>query len=426
MEGIGNIADCRQPKIRAENVIEMSLCGQKALSLDEIDCLGYVWLVKVAILAEFPLHVIPDFGEAYVPKGHYATWFPQLAQAYAGFPDLDAHWIVLSPRLKEPREVRWNGQTFHILPTGTRGRASTLFAKDRKAIQSRIASIQPQLVHGWGTEDVHGLAAVNSGLPNIVSLQGILSHYILKNRMPLRNYLQATLELYVLLKAGCVTVESSWGRDVVLHRNPKARVRIVEYGVQNDFLEIKWRPDPRKPAAIFIGSLVPRKGIQDAVASFRDPALAQAELWAVGGDGDAWAEKLRAEAPPNVRWLGQKTPAQTAELLSRAWCFLLPTRADTSPNVVKEARVIGLPVISTPCGGQTAYIRHGENGFLIEPGDIEALTRSAVALLSGLERCKAMGACDHEKHRQILHPMETARNFYRIYREIIASGSVCP
>ena len=374
--------------------------------------------MRVAILADFPLHVIPEFGEKFLPDFHFATWLPQLSEALCDYPELEVHWIVISNLLSAPRQARWNNQTFHVLPTTSTGRATTLFARDRRAIRACLREIQPQLVHGWGTEDVYALAAATSGFPNLVSMQGILSHYALKNRMIGRAYLLALLELFVLFKAQRITTESAWGRAVVLRRNPRARVDLVEYGVQKPFLEMQWNPDPRKPVAIFIGTVIPRKGLQDAVAAFRDPALAGAELWVVGDCANPWAEALRAGAPQNVKWLGRQSAMDTASLLCRSWCLVLPTRADTSPNVVKEARVIGLPVVSTPCGGQVAYVEHGENGFLVEPGDIPALARSLSKILGDLDYCKNLGAYAHEKHRKLLHPQETARNFHRLYEQL--------
>jgi len=377
--------------------------------------------VRVAILADFPLHVIPEFGEGFRPTGHYATWLPQLCEAFADYPELDAHWIVMNSRVGNSREVRWKNQTFHVLATTSSRRASTLFARDRKAIADCLAKIKPELVHGWGTEDVYAWATVRSGFPNIVSMQGILTDYVLRNRMHPRVYLQALLEMYVLRKADVITTESAWGRDIVLRRAPRARVELVEYGVLNRFLEIAWKPDSQKPVAIFVGSIIARKGIQDAVAAFCDPSLAHAELWIVGGDGGKWEAGLRAKSTPNIRWLGRLPSDKVADLLSRAWCLVLPTRADTSPNVVKEARVIGLPVISTPCGGQTTYIQDGENGFLVQPGDVSGLTKALGKTLSDFDRVITMGRCRHEEHRALLNPRRTAQGFINLYRDMISS-----
>lgn len=377
--------------------------------------------IKVAILAHFPLHVIPAFGEEFRPQGHYGTWFPQIAEAFEKFRDMEIHWVVLDSRLGKAREILWRNQHFHILPTATRHRASTLFRKDRAALRKVLREIQPDLVHGWGTEDIYAIAAATSGYPNIVSMQGILSHYVLKNKMSPRVYFQALLELIVLWRADRVTVESQWGEKCLQRRNPFARISLVEYGVQSQFFDEEWSPDPEKPVAIFIGSINPRKGIQDLVAAFRNPSLAGSELWVVGGDSGPWGEGLRADASANVRWLGRKTSQETAGLLGRAWCLALPTRADTSPNVVKEARVIGLPVITTPCGGQASYIEDGRNGFFVAPGDVQQLTKCLAQLLCDFATTKKMGAYRHEEQRAWFNPENTALGFLHLYHAVVKS-----
>lgn len=373
--------------------------------------------MNVAILADFPLHVIPEFAGRLQPRGHYATWLPQLCEAFASAEDLELHWIVLSREFQAPKEIEWNRQTFHILPTRPKGRALSFFRADRAAIRECLARIQPDLVHGWGFEDVYALAAACSGFRHLVSIQGLFSHYILKNRMNPRDYFQALVELFVLFKAKRMTAESAWARRVALRRVPWAHIDVVEYGVPYHFLDTPWQPDPEKPVAIFVGSVTPRKGIQDAVAAFRSARLSSAELWVVGGGGP-WAAKLRETAPPNVKWLGRLSSEETARMLSRAWCFVIPTRADTGPSVVKEARVVGLPVVSTPCGGQTSYIRHGENGYLIPPGDVDGLAEALGGMLCDFARCKEMGARFHQEDRAALDPRLTAAKFLRLYAEM--------
>jgi len=165
-----------------------------------------------------------------------------------------------------------------------------------------------------------------------------------------------------------------------------------------------------------VGSISPRKGIQDAVRAFADPGLSGYELRVAGAGSGSWVEKLKDFSPKNVSWLGQIPPDQTARELAAAWCLVLPTRCDTSPNVVKEARVIGLPVITTPQGGQSNYIEDGENGFLVPPGDISALTRSLGRILSDLKICQTMGAARHSDAREHFRPQRTAELFLELYR----------
>ena len=370
---------------------------------------------KVAILAAFPLHTLKSFGEEFRPKGHYATWLPQIAEAWDGQKEVEIHWIVMSELVKERRDVCEWGQMFHVLPTSQSGRSATLFREDRRAIGAVLDEIQADLVHGWGTEDVYGLAAVLSGRPNIVSMQGILSYYALKNRMPARTYLQAVLELFVLWKAEKVTTESEWGRNVVLRRNPFAKVELVEYGVQQVFFQTKWQPEETKPFALFVGGISPRKGIQDLVEAFRDPKLSGSELVVIGGGEGGWSENLEKSAPPNIRWLGRKTAEETAGYMLKAWCLVLPTRADTSPNVVKEARVVGLPVITTQSGGQASYVQDGEDGYFVDCGDVDGLTEKIGKVLGCFGKAKEMGDQGKQNFRELFMAKRTGDGFMKMY-----------
>ena len=370
---------------------------------------------KIAILAAFPLHHLKEFGKAFQPKGHYATWLPQIADAWDGQKEVEIHWVVMSELVQERRDVCEWGQKFHVLPTSQSGRSATLFREDRKAIHAVLDEIRADLVHGWGTEDVYGLATVLSGRPNIVSMQGILSYYALKNKMPARSYLQAILELFILWKAKKVTTESQWGRNVLLRRNPFAKVDLVEYGVQQVFFQTKWQPEEKNPFALFVGGISPRKGIHDLVEAFRDPKLSGSELVVIGGGEGEWAKKLQKSAPANINWLGRKTAEETAQYMSKAWCLVLPTRADTSPNVVKEARVIGLPVITTRNGGQASYVRDCEDGYFVECGDLDGLIRKIGKVLGCFAIAKEMGDRGKENFRELFTAKRTGDGFMKMY-----------
>ena len=379
---------------------------------------------KIAILAAFPLHHLKGFGKAFQPKGHYATWLPQIAEAWDGQKEVEIHWIVMSELVQERRDVSEWGQMFHVLPTTQRGRSTTLFREDRRAIGAVLDEIQADLVHGWGTEDVYGLAAVLSGRPNIVSMQGILSTILLKSWMHPREYFQGLLELYCLRKARVITTESEWGAEVVRKRRGDKPVRIVEYGVQKIFFLTKWEPAIEKKLTIFVGSIRAGKGIQDLVEAFRDPALSGSELVVVGGVEGNWAKKLQKSAPSNIRWLGRKSAEETAQYMAKAWCLVLPTRADTSPNVVKEARVIGLPVITTRNGGQASYVKDGEDGYFVECGDVTDLVQKLRMVLGSLITSKKLGDLGQQRYRELFTADQTAKHFQSIYRKMLGDKAL--
>lgn len=375
--------------------------------------------MRIAVLADFPIHVIPGY-ESRNPNAHYATWLPQLAEVFREQRDLQFTWIGLGPAYSNER-IESNGQVFEFHTSPRRFRALAAHQFERRLIRKRLAELRPDLVHAWGSEGPYALAATDSAWKSLVSMQGILTEYSRVSKMPMRVHLQAWFERQALRKARWVSVESTWGREKTAPLAPSAEIRLIEYGAHHSFFEVKWEPDPSAPAAVYVGTTEERKGLSDLIAAFKSDQLKDAELWIVGDQNTRAAEMLKADSGANVKWLGRMGRQETAEKLRRAWCLALPTRADTSPNVVKEARVIGLPVVTTSCGGQRDYIEDGVNGFIVEPRQVSELASRLALLLRDFGLARRMGAERWEAHREIFRPERTASGFIDYYRSILGA-----
>jgi glycosyltransferase involved in cell wall biosynthesis len=70
----------------------------------------------------------------------------------------------------------------------------------------------------------------------------------------------------------------------------------------------------------------------------------------------------------------------TGEALHRAYeaadVLALPSYKEGIPAVLYEAGAFGLPVVTTPVGAIPDLIRSDENGLLVSPGDVDALTEA--------------------------------------------------
>ena len=370
--------------------------------------------MRVAILADFPLHVIPPLSDGTHPTVHYATWLPPFAEASSREDGIERFWITLSDKITERKQATYWNQTFIVLPTRKKGRASSFFKEDLAAIAKSLQQINPDVIHGWGTEDVHALAAVTSGYPCVVSMQGILSHYVLHSWINWRTCWQAVLELFVICKGKTFVCESPWATAVLKRRAPGKEVQCIEYGVHPDFFDAQWQPDPNHPVALFAGTLVSRKGFQDVLKAFQSPLLKKCMLW-VAGSGPL--EKAIGEMP-NVKLLGRLDRPRLIEAMSKAWCLVIPSRGDTGPMIVKESRVVGLPIVTTTEGGQSNYIEEGRNGFFVEPGDITRLADRLHTLLSNYEFCLQRGKDGWEQDRASFRTDLMAEKFRDLYKEI--------
>ncbi len=105
---------------------------------------------------------------------------------------------------------------------------------------------------------------------------------------------------------------------------------------------------------------------------------------AIAGDGPE-RERLRAVAPPNVRFLGQLEQGELPAWYARAHCFVLPSRSEPWGMALNEAAAAGLPLVATEAAGAAwDLLEDGVNGFRVPADDPEAL-RGALAALVGNE-----------------------------------------
>ena len=380
--------------------------------------------MRVAMLCNFPLHTLKNSPIRFLKGQHATSWLVDLPEAFSKIQGLEMHWITLSDQVEKEMTFSADEALFHVLPTSKHGRASSFFVQDRRRIQACLQEVRPDVVHGWGTEDVYALAAVTSGYPHLISMQGILSALILKSWMHPREYFQALLEIWCLRKAQLVTTESKWGATMVQRRRGSQPIEIVEYGVRNNFFSVKWSPEKDRPCAIFIGSIVARKGIEDLVEAFRNLKKEGYRLKVIGRAKTKYLSIIQKRAEGTVDWLGEQPAELVQGEMSRAWCLVLPTRADTSPNVVKEARVIGLPVITTRNGGQASYVQDGEDGYFVECGDVKGLVEKLRIVLGSLATTKKLGELGRQRYRDLFTADQTANHFKGLYWKMLSDKAL--
>jgi glycosyltransferase involved in cell wall biosynthesis len=127
------------------------------------------------------------------------------------------------------------------------------------------------------------------------------------------------------------------------------------------------------PAFLFLGRLVPVKGIDTLADAYRRYRDSVAEPWplVVVGTGP---EAHRVEGVPGVEAVGFVQPDDCPDLLARTGCLVLPSRFEPWGVVVHEATAAGLAVVCTSvCGAASRLVLDGYNGAVVPPGHPAAL-----------------------------------------------------
>ena len=161
------------------------------------------------------------------------------------------------------------------------------------------------------------------------------------------------------------------------------------------------------PMVLYLGRLNPLKGPQDLLAAA--PTILKehpnASFVFVGPDQSGYAKTLGAEAErlgigQHVHLVGpifdfdEKMQAYAA-----CQVFVLPTAYEGTSQAIFEAMSQGKPVVATRVGGVPYQISDGEEGYLVEHGDVNMLATRIKDLLDDPSLATEMGQKGRERVR---------------------------
>ena len=156
------------------------------------------------------------------------------------------------------------------------------------------------------------------------------------------------------------------------------------------------KQDRKQFTLLFLGLIGSNKGIYDLldVIDTHQEEFRGDFILKVGGNGEV--EKLQELIAKKgisdiVNYEGWVSGDKKADLLNGADVYVLPSYKEGLPISILEAMSYSLPVISTRVGGIPEIIMNGKNGFLINPGDKEALYESIIKLKNSEELRIRMG-----------------------------------
>ena len=257
-----------------------------------------------------------------------------------------------------------------------------------------------------------GLAALEVskrlGIPNVVSIQGGDGHWVGPCCATHRDAMRVVLD-----HAGALLIGSrSFAEEVQgNHGTAHERFTIVPGAVDTSrfYPRDGWRAgdfiNPNVPVMVYHGRVDRRKGALDTLDAVANLVAEGRKLRlivsGIGPDSDAVAvrvQELRLE--PYTEITGYADYDAAPAVYRRGDLFLSPTYAEGFSNTILEAMASGLPVVSCVAVGVVDCLRDGENGLLVTPGDIPALTQAVGRLLDDatLRKRLAEAAFDEAKN----------------------------
>jgi glycosyltransferase involved in cell wall biosynthesis len=179
--------------------------------------------------------------------------------------------------------------------------------------------------------------------------------------------------------------------------------------------------DPSRRHVLLVARLDDRvKNVSVLIRAFARAAgeHADADL-VIAGDGPDAAELKRVAeryAPGRVSFLGWVSGAPAlAALYGAAECLVLPSKSEGFPNVVAEAMACGTPVLASSVGGIAELVAEGETGWLVPPGDEDALAARLSFVLAQPEEIASMRVRARQAAERRVSPRVVAETLRRAF-----------
>jgi len=177
-----------------------------------------------------------------------------------------------------------------------------------------------------------------------------------------------------------IAVSKEMGVDIHKHLGvPKSRISVIYNGIDLDKYKRVDRRLLSEPYVLFVGRVSRQKGIFQLIHAFKK--VHGHKLVLVLGRSDtpelskelARAVKGRKDLIVIDRQLCEE---DVISYYSGARLFVCPSVYEPFGIINLEAMACGAPVVASRVGGIKEVVKHGKNGVLVEPGDVDGLAEA--------------------------------------------------
>lgn len=228
----------------------------------------------------------------------------------------------------------------------------------------------------------------------------------------------------MLREAVAVIVLGEQWNERITSIEPAAHTVVVSNTVHIPDTTVHWPAEDERFQVLFMGVLIQRKGVNDlldAVARLRDEGRLSSMRVAIAGTG-AQESELKEKAKSlgllddAVKFVGWSAGDKKRSLFEKSQVLVLPSYNEGLPVAVLEAISYGMPVIATNVGDIASAVHDGENGYLVDPGDVEALADS-LANIHDRTRYEGFSKASREFAEREFNDVEYFRGLAKLYQQ---------
>jgi glycosyltransferase involved in cell wall biosynthesis len=381
-------------------------------------------MIKVALLTTDSREHFKDYGN---PQPYFGTAPEALLEGFKTMPkEVEVHVVSCLQKvpISSPEKLAGNIY-YHALHVPNIGWMKTGYLGCSRAVRRRLRQIQPDIVHGQGTERDCAISAVRSGYPNVLTIHGnmrLIAQFL--RCKPLTYYWFATkLERHCLAKTcGVVAISSYTQSNVAPYTR---RTWLVPNAVHPSFFHLPRQPDltPRILCAANIGSRKNQIGLIKSLESLAATRPIKLIFAGGGSEVDTYFRKFIQLINEHswCEYLGALNTLELQKQMAVAYMGILPSYEDNCPMVILEAAAAKLPFAASAVGGIPDLIKDGKTGLLFNPEHPESMTKCVRRLLEQQDFLLRLSSEAHTQAVERFAADAVASKHLRIYRDTLDS-----
>ena len=362
---------------------------------------------------------------------YFGTAPEALIQGFTDIPEVEVHIVSCTQRPMQSPEKTIDNIWFHSLHVPKIGWLRTAYQGCIRATKKLVRKLQPDIVHGQGTERDCAISAIFSGFPNVITLHGIMGAQarLLKARPGSFYWLAMMLERMTLPRTLGVLCNSAYTESMV--RPLSRRTWQIPNAVRREFFDspLPGRSTSATPVLLNVGAIGVRKrqlALLDIIGRLLQKRT-DLELHFIGAADPhdtysaSFLRRVQGTATSQrIRHLGTRDLPELIRSFDHASALVHVPSEESFGLVVAEALARNLRLFATDVGGVRDIADGVEGAELFPVGNDDAL---AAAIGNWVQKGCPQPASAAAEMRRRYHPEVIAKRHVEIYHEVLSKPS---
>jgi glycosyltransferase involved in cell wall biosynthesis len=286
---------------------------------------------------------------------------------------------------------------------------------------------RPDILHLTTSGSLAGLRDI--AVLSLARLAGVSSSYHVRiGRMPeiikLAGWEWLLTKWAARLATSIIVIDKAT-QSCLKHFFKEEKLFLLPNAINLDSLDVAIPPDydPGRKMLLFVGWVLPTKGVGELIEAWVRLPKTNWELLLVGPFREDYLSELKSKAGnrDNVRFIGEVSNDRALGWIKASDILVLPTHTEGFPNVLLEAMAASKAVIATPVGAIPEILDFDTDkpcGLKVPTGDPDALARAIQSLISDLELRTELGNRARVK-------VESSYSTAKVFEELLSIWADC-